>query len=285
MTLSPRMQLILDTWRRFVANRGAVVGLSFIALITCAAIFAPWVSTHNPGSQDIMRSLEGPGPDHILGTDELGRDVFSRVVHGGRLSLAVGLSALSFGAVLGVSLGLVAGFYGGMVENLIMRVVDLLMAFPGVLLAILVVAMLGSGMVNLVIAIGISMTPRFARLTHGTVLTLREQEYVEAARALGVGNLRIMVRHILMNTLSPLIVYATLSIPTAILQAAALSFLGIGLQAGDAEWGAMVSSARPYLRSAPHMALFPGFAIFLTTLSFNFVGDALRDALDPKLKV
>ncbi len=280
-----RWDMMHDIWRRFSVNRGAVIALAFIILVSASAILAPAISSHEPDRQNIMRSLEGPSSEHLLGTDELGRDVFSRVVYGARLSLAVGLSALLFGAGMGVLLGLVAGYTGGAVDNLIMRTMDLLMAFPGVLLAILIVAMLGSGMVNLVIAIGVSMMPRFARLVQGTVLTLREKEYVEAARALGVGPFRIMVKHVLWNSLSPIIVYATLSIPTAILQAAALSFLGIGLQAGDAEWGAMVSSGRPYLRGAPHLVMFPGLAIFFTTLSFNFVGDALRDALDPKLKL
>lgn len=276
--------MMADVWRRFRRNKGAVLGLLFICLLILGATFAPFLTPHDPLHQDILSRLEPPSSTHLLGTDELGRDVLSRLLYGTRLSLAVGLAALGLGAVLGVSLGLIAGYYGGLVDNLIMRVMDVFMAFPGVLLAIMIVALLGSGMTNLVLAIGIWLVPVFARLVRGTALALREREFIQAAIAMGAKDGRIMLRHVLVNSLSPIIVYATLSIPSAILSAAALSFLGIGLKPTDPEWGAMVSAGRTYLREAPHLVLVPGFAIFLTTLSFNFVGDALRDALDPKLK-
>lgn len=273
-----------DIWRRFRKNKGAVVGLLFIILVILVAILAPVLSPHDPLHQDILSRLEPPSAVHPLGTDELGRDVLSRLLFGARLSLAVGISALGLGVLVGVSLGLISGYKGGLVDNVIMRIMDILMAFPGVLLAILIVALLGSGMTNLVLAIGFWLVPVFARLVRGTVLALREREFIQAATAMGAKDGRIMLRHVLVNSLSPIIVYATLSIPSAILSAAALSFLGIGLKPTDPEWGAMVSAGRTYLREAPHLVLFPGFTIFLTSLSFNFVGDALRDALDPKLK-
>lgn len=273
-----------DIWRRFQKNKGAVIGLAFIIVVILAAILAPVLSPHDPLKQDILSRLEPPSALYPLGTDELGRDVLSRLLYGARLSLAVGISALGLGVVIGVTLGLISGYKGDLTDNVIMRIMDILMAFPGVLLAILIVALLGSGMTNLVLAIGVWLVPVFARLVRGTVLALREREFIQAATAMGAKDGRIMLRHVLVNSLSPIIVYATLSIPSAILSAAALSFLGIGLKPTDPEWGAMVSAGRTYLREAPHLVLFPGSAIFLITLSFNFVGDALRDALDPKLK-
>ncbi len=273
-----------DVWRRFRKNKGAVIGLTFIVLVILVAILAPVLSPHDPLKQDILSRLEPPSSKYLLGTDELGRDVLSRLLYGARLSLAVGMSALGLGVVVGVTLGLISGYRGGTIDNVIMRIMDILMAFPGVLLAILIVALLGSGITNLVLAIGFWLVPVFARLVRGTVLALREREFIQAATAMGARDGRILIRHVLINSLSPIIVYATLSIPSAILSAAALSFLGIGLRPTDPEWGAMVSAGRPYLREAPHLVLVPGFAIFLTSLSFNFVGDALRDALDPKLK-
>ncbi len=273
-----------DVWRRFRKNKGAVIGLTFIVLVILVAILAPVLSPHDPLKQDILSRLEPPSSEYLLGTDELGRDVLSRLLYGARLSLAVGMSALGLGVVVGVTLGLISGYRGGTIDNVIMRIMDILMAFPGVLLAILIVALLGSGITNLVLAIGFWLVPVFARLVRGTVLALREREFIQAATAMGARDGRILIRHVLINSLSPIIVYATLSIPSAILSAAALSFLGIGLRPTDPEWGAMVSAGRPYLREAPHLVLVPGFAIFLTSLSFNFVGDALRDALDPKLK-
>lgn len=272
-----------EVWYRFKQNRFAVIGLVFIALIILTALLAPWISPHPPLKQDILSRLEPPSKEHWLGTDELGRDVFSRLLWGARPSLLVGFSALGFGAVFGIFLGLVAGYRGGWIDQAIMRVMDVFMAFPGVLLAMMIVALLGSGLKNVVIAIGIWLVPVFARIVRGTVLNLRTQEFVQAAEAMGAPDMTIMLRHVLMNSLSPIIVYTTLSIPGAILSAAALSFMGIGLSLTEPEWGAMVSVGRTYMREAPFLVIAPGLAIFFTTLSFNFVGDALRDALDPRL--
>lgn len=274
-----------DVWFRFKKNRLAVCGLVFIVIVVLTAILAPWISPHSPTKQNILSRLEGPSRDHWLGTDELGRDVLSRLLYGSRLSLMVGFASLGFGATLGIILGLISGYRGGWVDQAIMRVMDVLMAFPGVLLAIMIVALLGNGVTNMVLAIGTWLVPVFARIVRGTVLNLRHQEFVQSAQALGASDGRIMLRHVLLNSLSPIIVYMTLSIPGAILSAASLSFMGIGVSLSEPEWGAMVSVGRNYMREVPWLVLAPGLAIFLTTLSFNFVGDALRDALDPKLKV
>lgn len=270
--------------KRFRRNWLAVIGLVFIVGLFVIALLAPSIATHSPEKQDILARLEPPSEEHIFGTDELGRDVFSRLVWGTRISLQVAVLALVLGATTGVVLGLVAGYFGGYADNIIMRLMDILAAFPGVLLALLIMSMLGAGIGNVIMATSIWLIPTFARIVRAEALRLRGLDFVVAARALGGGDGRIMLRHVLLNSLSPIIVYATLSIPGAILTAASLSFLGLGIKPPTPEWGSMISAARSYMREAPTLVLFPGAAIFVTVLSFNFVGDALRDALDPKLK-
>jgi peptide/nickel transport system permease protein len=270
--------------KRFRRNWMAVIGLIFIAALVVMALTAPYIATYPPDQQDIMSRLEAPSAAHYFGTDEIGRDVFSRLVWGSRISLQVSVLALLAGATTGILLGLVAGYYGGYFDNIIMRCMDILSAFPGVLLALLIMSVLGAGVANVVFATSIWLVPTFARIVRAEALRLRGQDFVVAARALGGSDARIMLRHVLLNSLSPIIVYATLSIPGTILTASSLSYLGLGIKPPTPEWGAMISAARSYMREAPTLMLFPGAAIFSTVLSFNFVGDALRDALDPKLK-
>jgi peptide/nickel transport system permease protein len=272
-------------FRRFRRNRMALLGLIFILFLAVVAIAAPYVAPHPPLKQDILNRLEVPSSQYYFGTDELGRDVFSRLVWGARISLQVSFTAVLFGAIVGITLGLLAGYYGSYFDMVIMRVMDVLSAFPGVLLAILIMSTLGTGKREVILAVSIWMVPTFARIVRAEALRLRGRDFVDAARAVGAPDLRIMLRHILLNSLSPIIVYATLSIPGAILTAAALSFLGLGIAQPTPEWGSMISAARSYMRESPSLIMFPGTAIFITVLSFNFVGDALRDALDPKLKV
>jgi peptide/nickel transport system permease protein len=270
--------------RRLRKNRGAGAGLVCVTLIILMAVFAPVLTPHCYERQNLLNRLARPSAEHWMGTDELGRDIFTRVAYGARVSLLIGLSGSTGGLLVGVTLGLLCGFFGGSVDNLVSRFIDIMMAFPGVLLAILIVSVLGPGTVNLVIALTIWFTPIFTRISRGSVLMLREKEFIEAARSLGAPSLRIILRHLLLNSLSPIIVYFTLSVATSILVAAGLGFLGLGVQPPTPEWGAMVSTARGYLRDAPHLSIFPGTAIFITVLSINFIGDALRDALDPRLK-
>jgi peptide/nickel transport system permease protein len=270
--------------RRFARNKFAVVGLAFLTVIILIAALAPVIATHPPTEQSLLRRLQGPSAEHYFGTDELGRDVFSRVVHGSRYSLFIGFSGAIGGLIFGLTLGMLSGFFGGWVDQLIMRFIDIMLSFPGVLMAILIVSVLGPGLYNLIIALSIWFTPTIARLIRSTVLSLKGQDFVIAATSLGASNFRIMSRHLLPNAMSPLIVYGTLSVAVALLVAAGLSFLGLGAQPPTPEWGAMIGSGRQYLRDASNVTLFPGLAIFFTVLSLNFIGDALRDALDPRMK-
>jgi peptide/nickel transport system permease protein len=279
-----RAQRRFDTLRRFARSRLAVVGLVFVALIVAMAITAPLIATHAPTEQSLFRRLQGPSSEHYFGTDELGRDVFSRVVFGARYSLFIGVSGAIGGVLLGMTLGMLSGYFGTWVDQVIMRIIDIMLSFPGVLMAILIVSVLGPGIYNLIVALTIWFTPTIARLIRSTVLSLKGQEFIIAAYASGAGDLRIMARHLLPNALSPLIVYGTLSVAVALLVAAGLSFLGLGAQPPTPEWGAMIGSGRQYLRDAPNATLFPGLAIFFTVLSLNFIGDALRDALDPRMR-
>jgi peptide/nickel transport system permease protein len=273
-----------DTARRFARSWFAVIGLAFLTLVIVVAIFAPVIATHSPTDQSLLTRLQGPSSEHWFGTDQLGRDVFSRVVYGARYSLFIGAGAALFGLVAGSIIGMVSGFFGGWIDMLMMRFIDVLLSFPGVLLAILIVSVLGPGVVNLIIAISIGFTSPVARLVRSAVLSLKSQDFILAATALGAGNSRIMLRHLLPNTTSLLIIYGTLYFAVALLAAAGLSFLGLGAQSPTPEWGAMIGSGREYLRDASNATLFPGLAIFFTVLSLNFIGDALRDALDPRMK-
>lgn len=253
-------------------------------LLAAVAIAAPFLAPYDPLAPSLEDRLSAPSTLHWLGTDDLGRDILSRVIYGARASLQVGILAVAFALAAGAVLGIVAGYYGGLIDNLVMRVMDVMLAFPGVLLAIAVVAIMGPSLGNAMVAIGIVSIPVYARIVRSSTLQVKASEYLEAARALGAGDLRIILRHVLPNCMAPLIVQATLGIATAILDAAGLSFLGLGAQPPTPEWGAMLSGGRAFLRVAPWVTAFPGIAIVLLVMGFNMFGDGLRDALDPRLK-
>jgi len=271
--------------RRFLRNRAGVAGLLVALVFASAGIFAPSLRLQDPYSQDLLQVTAPPSWAHWFGTDGFGRDVFSRVVHGARYSLAVGLFATSVGMSFGGTAGVIAGFYGGRADDLVMRTVEILMAFPGLLLALLVVGILGPGLYNLMLAVGISASPSFARVVRASILSTKAEDFVEAARAIGATGSRVLLRHVVPNSLGPIVVQATLLMATSILTAASLSFLGLGPRPPIPEWGIMLSEARNYLYIAPHTTLFPGLAILMVALGFNLAGDALRDALDIRVKV
>ncbi|HYB44340.1 MAG TPA: ABC transporter permease [Candidatus Methylomirabilis sp.] len=270
--------------RRLARQRGAMLGAAILAALVLMAVGAPRLAARDPIRTAPRDALLPPGAGHLLGTDQFGRDVASRVVHGARISLAVGLVAVAIALGLGTPLGLVSGFYGGRLDGLVMRVMDVLLAFPGILLALAIVSVLTPGLGNVMIAVGLAAVPTYARLTRASVLSARELSYVEAARAIGGRDRLILGRHILPNVVAPLIVTATLGLGTAILSSAALSFLGLGSQPPTPEWGRMLSEGRDYLREAWWISTFPGLAIMLTVLAMNLLGDGLRDALDPRLR-
>lgn len=265
-------------------SKAALLAIAIILFFTICALFAPSLAPYDPLKLLPGASLQPPGPEYLLGTDLLGRDILSRVLYGARISMAVGFAAISISVVLGVAIGLFSGYAGGWVDNVIMRGVDMMLAFPGILLALTIVSFLGSSLTNLIIAVGVSFIPTFARLTRGSVLSVKENPYVEAAHSLGGTPFWIMRRHILPNVVSPVIVLASLAYGWAILAASSLSFLGLGVQPPTPEWGIMVSDGRGYLREAPWITTFPGVAIMLVVLAANILGDALRDALDPHQK-
>lgn len=269
--------------RRLRADRGALIGLGLMLSIIVVALIAPWIAPYDPLATHPALRFRAPSAEFWLGNDELGRDILSRILYGARISLLVGVLSVSIGLLVGGSLGLVAGYYR-FLDNPIMRLIDILMAFPFVLRAIAIVAILGPGLLNTIIAVGFGGIPAFARLLRSSVLSLRETPYVESARSLGASDLRIMFSHILPNAMGPVIVYATLTMATSVLAASILSFLGLGVQPPTPEWGDMVSQGRLYLRIAPHIVIFPSIAISLVVLGFNLLGDGLRDALDPSLR-
>jgi len=264
-------------------NPGAMIGLVVLFVIILSAASAPVIAPHDPTLQDTQAIRKSPSMHHLFGTDTFGRDVFSRVLFGGRNSLPVGLIAVGVAAVFGVLCGLTAGYYGGWIDSLIMRLVDIMLAFPGILLAMAMVAILGTSFINLMLAVGIAAIPEYTRVVRGSVLSARESEYVAAARVAGATNRRMMLRHILPNVLPPIIVLATLGIAGAIILGSTLSFLGLGIQPPTAEWGNMMSDGRTMMRHFWWVSFFPGLAIMLTVLAINLVGDGLRDALDPRL--
>lgn len=267
---------------RLQQDKAAIAGLIVILLLIVTAIFAPFLAPHSPSDQSFIDKLQGPSRSHLMGTDEFGRDTLSRVIFGSRVALRVGLLPVVVALLFGVTAGLAAGYYGGVTDQVTMRVVDILLAFPWLLLAIGIVAILGPGINNVIIAVAIIYVPAFARIVRASVLTIKEREYVEAARAIGQPDLQIMVRHILRNAWAPIIVQATLSIGQAIIFAAGLSFIGLGTQPPAADWGVMLKSGHEFLRDSPWLGIFPGLAILLTVLAFNLLGDGLRDALDPR---
>jgi len=274
-----------EFWRRFRRQHVALLAGSFVLLLIVVACIAPWIAPFDAENYfDYDRLNEGPSWLHLFGVDSLGRDIFSRVLAGTRISLMAGFFSVIIGAFIGTLLGLLAGYYEGWWDRLIMRICDVLFAFPGILLAIAVVAIMGSGMSNVIVAVAIFSIPAFARLVRGNTLVLKQQTYIESARSIGASDRTIILRHILPGTISSIMVYFTMRIGTSIITAASLSFLGLGAQPPTPEWGAMLNEARADMVMAPHVAIFPSLAIFLTVLAFNLLGDGLRDALDPKLK-
>ncbi len=270
----------------FLKNRLAVIGLLLVVFMSICAVLAPYLAPFDPNWIDTRNRLAPPATTgHWLGTDEFGRDMLSRLLWGARVSLFVGISATLIALILGSGLGLVAGIVGGKIDMLIMRLIDILMAFPYFLLAIAIIAAFGPGLLNGMLAVAVVNIPVFARIVRGTVLSIREMEYVEAAKALGASSYRISYCHILRNALAPIIVTGTLTVGWMIAASAGLSFLGLGVQPPTSDWGTMLSNSRQYMNVAPHVAAFPGLAIFSTVLGFNLLGDGLRDALDPRLKV
>jgi peptide/nickel transport system permease protein len=276
--------LVGDAWRRFRRNRLALIGLFIVALIVTSAALAPWLAPQDPAKQSLFEKRARPGGKYLLGADEFGRDILSRVIYGARVALVVGLVSVGIALSLGVVLGSMAGFLGGWVDGAIMRAVEVLLAFPYLLLAIAVVSALGPSALNTTIAVGIWGTPPVTRIVRGAVLALTETEYVRAARALGASGPALIGRHILPNILPTVIVYGTLFMANAILVEAALSFLGLGVQPPTPSWGLMVATGRDFLLITPHITTIPGLAIMLAVLGFNLLGDGLRDALDPRLR-
>ena len=273
-----------DARSRLLRNPVAMAGGAVAILLILVAVAAPYVAPYDPIHQELADSLAGPSMKHLAGTDVHGRDIFSRIIHGTRISLRIGFLGMLLGCVVGVILGLVSGYYGGWADTIIMRLMDVQLAFPGLLVAICIIAIIGPGLENVILAVGIFSVPLFARVTRGQILSLKEQEFIVAARMMGAQDGRIMLSHLLPNAVAPLLVLCTLRIATAILTAASLSFLGLGAQPPIPEWGAMLSDGRAYLAIAPHVATTPGLAILITVLAFNLLGDGLRDALDPRLK-
>lgn len=273
-----------ELFKKFMQRKTAVVAACFVIFLVIVAITGPALAPYDPAEPDYTNLMAGPSLEHPFGTDEYGRDVLSRLLSGTRLSLGVALSSVLAGAALGTMLGILAGYYGGILETLVMRGADVLFAFPDVLLAIAVVAILGPGVINVVIAVAVFTVPSFARLMRSATLAVKESLYVEVARSIGCKNGRIMSRYIFPNTTQSMIVNFTIRIGTAILAAASLSFLGYGANVTEPDWGAMLSSGRNYITVAPHLVYFPGLIIFLTVLAFNLLGDGLRDTLDPKIK-
>jgi peptide/nickel transport system permease protein len=274
-----------DALRRLLRNGPAMLGLVFIAIFVVGAILAPYIARYSPTACTLADGMNGPSAAHLMGTDLQGCDEFSRVLYGAQISLTVGVVAVMFGLIGGTIVGAIAGGAGGLVDGILMRVIDVLLAVPGILLAIGIVAWLGHGEIQIMLAVGISYSPMFARLLRGSLLALRESDYVIAARSMGASPVRILLRHMMPNALTPLIVQATLAAATAIIDVAGLGFLGLG--PGDpriAEWGEMLTDSARFLQSAPYLIFFPGAAIVISAVGFNLLGDGLREALDPRLK-
>ncbi len=281
-----KRSMTVEVCQRLARNKMAMLGLAILVVLVLCAVFADVIADYETKvvAQNIANRLKGPSAEHWFGTDEFGRDIFARIIHGSRVSLVVGLISVSVSLILGGILGAFAGFYSGRVDNVIMRVMDIFLAVPSTLLAMTIVAALGSSLVNVMLAIGVSGIPTYARIVRAAVMSVKDQEFVEASRAIGATNVTTIFREIIPNCLAPIIVQATLSVAGAILSTASLSFIGLGVQPPDPEWGAMLSGGRNFLRDAVHLTLFPGLAIVITILALNLLGDGLRDALDPRLK-
>lgn len=279
-TFSPQRRM----WRTFARNRAAVLGLVMVLMVVFVAVAAPWLAPHDPIRQEARERLAPPSALHPLGQDDYGRDILSRIIYGARVSLLVGVLSVLLGGTLGTAMGLVAAYRGGMVENVIMRLVDTLLAFPDLITGLLVLAVLGAGLDKMIIAIGLVISPSFARLAHGPTLALREKDFVNAARCIGVNDLRMIGRHILPNLLGELLVMASLWTATAIRIEANLSFIGLGVAPPTPTWGQMIRDGTMHLTTTPTFSVFPGIAVLFTVLAFNLLGDGLRDVLDPKLQ-
>ncbi|WP_163100571.1 ABC transporter permease [Peribacillus alkalitolerans] len=278
----------LEKWKSFIStisqNKAAMVGACIVAFYMLIALFAPILAPYDPYEINLPNKLQPPSFEHWMGTDDKGRDILSRIIYGSRLSMGVGFASVFFGAMFGITMGLIAGYYGKWVDSIISRILDVMLAFPGILLALAIISALGPSLINVTIAVGAFSVPLFARIVRGSTLEVKKLEYIDAIRSLGANDATIIFKHILPNIMSPIIVQGTLRLATAILSAAGLSFLGLGAQPPSSEWGTMLSSGRDFLFSAPHMALFPGLTISVLVLGFNIFGDGLRDALDPRMK-
>ena len=281
---APKRSRAAETWRRLKKNKVAMVSLAVLIAIILISVLAPVIAPYDYAETDKQNTLAGPSKEHWLGTDRLGRDILSRLIWGGRQSLQMGIIAVLIAAVVGVIIGSIAGYFGGWLDNLLMRILDIYQSIPMMLLCITFAAILGPSLRNAIIAIGVSMVPAFARMMRASILTVRESEYIEAAICCNATNRMIIMKNIIPNAISPIIVNITMSIGGAVLSGAGLSFIGLGAEAPMAEWGAMISDARNYIRAYPTLALYPGICIMITVLAFNLLGDGLRDALDPRLK-
>lgn len=282
--INPQLENAKIIFRRLRKNKAAMAGGILVLLFVITSIIGPYFTPYDPNAQDYSVRLEGPSLSHWFGTDHHGRDIFSRIIHGMSITLYIGFLSVALGTVVGVLLGVVSGYFGGIIDTIIMRVMDVLLAFPGFLLALAIITVLGPSLNNVIIAVGIFSIPQFARIVRGSTLSVKNLEYIDAIRALGATDFRIIFRHVLPNILSPIMVQATLRIAVSILTAAGLSFLGLGAQPPLPEWGAMLSDARNYIFDAGYIAFFPGASIVIVVLAFNLFGDGLRDALDPKMK-
>ncbi|MDI9502576.1 MAG: ABC transporter permease [Bacillota bacterium] len=279
-----RFRNLQDMWIRMRRNKLAMVGLFILIVLVLVAIFADQIAPYGFAEQDLASQFQPPSAEHWFGTDDLGRDIFSRVVYGSRISLKVGFISVGIALVIGTLIGAVTGYYGGRIDIALMRFIDVLQSIPDILLAIAILAALGPGLANLMIAVGIAAIPGYARIVRSSVLSIRDMEFVEAAKANGSSDFRIILKHIIPNCMAPIIVQATLGVAYAIINAAGLSFIGLGLEPPTPEWGAMLSGGRDYIRDHWYMTIFPGLAIVTTIFALNVLGDGLRDALDPKLK-
>lgn len=271
-------------WSKLKKNKTAMVGLGILIVYAIILLLGPWLAPYDPYEIDLANKLQSPSMDHLMGTDDKGRDILSRILSGAYLTMGVGIFAVVFGGSVGIILGLVAGYYGGIIDSIISRIIDVMLAFPGILLALAIVSALGTSLINVTLAVGFFSVPMFARIVRGSTMEVKKLEYIDAVRTLGANDLIIIVRHILPNILSPIIIQASMRLATAILSAAGLSFLGLGAQPPSPEWGAMLSTGRDFLFNAPHIALFPGLMISVLVLGLNLLGDGLRDALDPRMK-
>ncbi|MBQ8974540.1 MAG: ABC transporter permease [Oscillospiraceae bacterium] len=273
-----------EVWRQLKKNKLAVISLVVLIALILVAIFAPLLAPYSYKEQDVMNANSGSTAEHLLGTDKLGRDILSRLLYGSRASLIMGFSAIAIGAVIGIAIGAVSGYFGGWTDNIIMRLLDIYQAIPMLLLCIALAAVLGPSLRNAIIALGVGMVPGYARMMRASVMTVRGKEYVESAKSKNCSTLRIIMKHIIPNAIGPMIVQITMGVGSCILSGAALSFIGLGVQAPTAEWGAMISDARAALRQYPTQALYPGLCVMISVLACNLLGDGLRDALDPRLR-